>query len=350
MRAVISFLAIVLACSACVHDADDCRNTRTCDPPPDAGTTVIYVVSDAGVQCDGVCAPIGGESLGWTKGPFLLTRPMSKMLPTKNPCPDSAPKQTLQGYATPDQTLACPSCSCALPTGGCLLPETVTASPSPACPSDGDAGVPFDPPSSWDGGCTMNDAIVDVDCDGGTCVQSVTAIAMILTESCAPTTPAIPQDVKWADFAYTCEGEANGTCPSAGDICVPKATDGFALCVRHDGDDDVFTCPTGYPFRSVYYLGAEDTRMCAPCICEPPEASKCSSLVSFYADDACTEQIASVTATNASSMCAEVPPGSPLGSKQASPPTYTPGSCKPSGGQEIGSVQPTHPSTFCCQK
>ena len=347
MRAVIGILAVVAFGSGCGHDLDDCRNTRTCPTPPDAG--VIYVVSDAGVQCDGVCAPIGGESNGWTRAPFLLARPKSNALPPK-PCPEKAPNFVFQGHAMPDQTLACPSCSCAPPTGECLLPETVTASPSPTCPSEaGDAGVSFDPPSAWDGGCTTNDAIANTDCDGGTCVQSVTVGSMFLTESCAPILPVTPKDVKWGILAYTCEGVANGTCPYAGDICVPKASDGFALCVQHEGDDDVFTCPPGYPNRSVYYLSAKDARQCAPCKCEPPEGSKCSSLVSFYADDACTEQVASVTATNASLMCAEIPPGSPLGSKQANPPTYMPGVCKPSGGEAVGSVQPSHPFTFCCQ-
>lgn len=348
MRGLIGFLAVVMIGSGCVDAADDCRNTRTCDPPPDAGVTVIYVASDAGVQCEGVCAPIGGTSEGWTKAPFLFAQPLAPTLP-KNPCPTDAPRVFFQGHAVPDQTLACPTCSCAPPTGMCVLPETITASPSPACPSDGDAGVQFNPPSAWDGGCTTNDAIADVDCDGGTCVQSVTAGSMILTESCAPLPPDVAQDVKWAAFGYTCEGEANGTCPSAGDICVPKAPDGFKLCVSREGDEDFFACPQEYPKRYIYYLSAIDTRMCAPCACEPPEGSNCSSLVAFYADDACAEQIASVTATNASSMCAEIPPGSPLGSKRANPPTYTSGSCKPSGGEEVGSVQPNHSFTFCCK-
>src|SRR5262249_22766239 len=98
------------------------------------------------------------------------------------------------------------------------------------------------------------------------------------------------------------------------------------------------------------YLGADDTRACAPCTCGPPEGGTCAALVSVYADDACTQQIGSVTANAAGLMCVDVPQGSPLGSKEASSPTYTPGSCEPSGGGEIGSVQPTYPLTFCCQE
>jgi hypothetical protein len=211
--------------------------------------------------------------------------------------------------------------------------------------------VPFDPPSAWDGGCTTNEATSDVNCDGGTCIQSVTAGSLTLTESCAPISPPVPQDVTWTVFAYTCEGQASGTCSDAGVVCVPKAPEGFTLCISREGDDDFYKCPSDYPSGpAVYYEDATDTRMCDPCTCEPPGGSTCSSLVSFYTDDTCAEQIASVTATAASAMCAEIPPGSPLASKQASTPLYTPGSCKPSGGGQLGSVQPNHPITFCCQK
>jgi hypothetical protein len=49
-------------------------------------------------------------------------------------------------------------------------------------------------------------------------------------------------------------------------------------------------------------------------------------------------------------MCVDVPAGSPLGSKEAAPPVYAPGSCQPNGGGEIGAVQPTDPYTFCCNQ
>ncbi len=348
MRKLIGSFAAMVLCSACADGADDCYNTATCPLPPDAGPTVIYVTPDAGL-CDGVCAVRGTESNGWTKDPFLLAQTKAKALPAK-PCPQTAPHFGVQVYAMPDPNLACPACSCAPPTGECLLPDTVTASPSPACPSDGDAGVPFNPPSAWDGGCTTNEAISYMNCDGGTCIQSVTAGSLTLTESCAPVPPPVPQDVTWVDSAYTCEGDANGTCPDAGNVCVPKAPEGFTVCISREDDDDFYKCPPDYPARYPYYRGATDGRMCAPCTCEPPEGSTCSSLVTFYTDDTCAEQIASVTATTASAMCAEIPPGSPLASKQASPPLYTPGSCKPSGGGQVGSVQPNHPITFCCQQ
>jgi hypothetical protein len=120
--------------------------------------------------------------------------------------------------------------------------------------------------------------------------------------------------------------------------------------VNRAGDDSNLMCPPGYPTRIVVYLAAEDNRDCAPCGCEPPQGSSCSSLVSLYADDACSVQVGSVTATSSSLMCVNVPAGSPLGSKEAAPPVYTPGSCQPNGGGEIGAVQPSDPYTFCCDQ
>ena len=91
MREVIGFLAIVMACSACVHDADDCRNTRTCDPPPDAGVTVVYVTSDAGL-CDGVCAPLPPAGTDWSPQPFIGWFGFTTALPDSDKrCPSKTP-------------------------------------------------------------------------------------------------------------------------------------------------------------------------------------------------------------------------------------------------------------------
>jgi hypothetical protein len=125
---------------------------------------------------------------------------------------------------------------------------------------------------------------------------------------------------------------------------------GFSICVSLEGDDSVITCPTQYPVRRVYYLAGEDDRGCSPCECSPPQGDSCSSLVSIYADDACSEPVGAVQAESSGPTCVSVPAGSPVGSKQASAPTYTPGMCQPSGGEMTGSVKPNHPYTICCQQ
>jgi len=346
MRAVIGCLATVMFGSGCGNAADDCRNTLTCPPP--------VVVSDAGVECSGVCVPAVADSL-WSPVPFVFWRGMTKNLAIAD-CPAKAPNRSQFYYAIPDQTpLSCPTCSCAPSTGSCALPETVTVSGSPVCPSDaGDAGVPFDPPSAWDGGCTTNDAIAAVDCDGGPCVATVGPVAPIYP-ACAPTQAVVPKNVTWANAAFTCGGGTNnGACedPAAACAAAPSTLPpGFYICVSMDGDDSIVPCPAGYPVRSVYYLGGEDNRGCVDCECGPPQGDSCSSsLVSFYADDACSVQVGALTATSSGPMCVSIPAGSPLGSKQASVPSYTPGTCQPSGGVPTGSVEPKHPVTFCCQQ
>ncbi len=347
MRAVMGILAVVAFGSGCGHTIDDCRNTRTCEPPPDAGTTVIYVASDAGVKCDGVCVPLPGGSTGFYPQPFLRWDGPAMALPIKKACPSNAPVPGQSWYSTPDPAQPCPTCSCAPPTGVCMLPETVTVSASPMCPSD--AGVPFNPPDAWDGGCTTNDAIAALECDGGDC--SATVGPMLPVDECVPNQSIIPKLVTWGFVAYSCNGKTNdGECNDAGEVCVPQPPKEFNICVSRQGDDSLIECPQGYPARSVFYVAANDDRGCTACGCDPPQGSTCSSLVSLYTDGACSMQIGAVTATSSSSMCVDIPAASSLGSKQASPPTYIPGSCQPNGGKATGTVQPLDPFTFCCQK
>jgi hypothetical protein len=350
MRALISFLAVVLFCSGCGHAAEDCRNTRTCPPPSDAGAVVV--VSDAGVECNGACAPALANIAGWSSQPFILWRGQVMKMPTPL-CPHDT-KATQLWYSTPVQTpLSCPTCSCEPSTGSCALPGTIAVSASSVCPSEaGDAGVPFDPPSDWDGGCTTNDAILAVDCDGGPCVATVGPMDPI-DAGCAPIQAVVPKLVTWGFAAYGCAVSTNnGTCDDIGQVCAPKPpTDvGFSLCVSRQGDDPLVQCPPGYPHRSVFYLGGDDERGCAPCECGPPQGESCSSLVSLYSDDVCTVQVGSVTALSSGPMCVSIPNGSPLGSKQATAPVYTSGSCQASGGEPTGSVQSLDPFTFCCQE
>lgn len=338
----IRLLAVAVLCSGCPDYAGNCHHTLTCVEPADAGPTIIYVVSDAG--CDGVCVPID-NALGW--GPPML---LAKTKATQSPaCPGNAPNIQQIMYADPIQSLPCPTCSCEPPTGVCMMPQTMTANTALECPSD--AGVPFNPPDAWDGGCTTNDAIDGGACDSGFCVKSVTVAAVTPNESaCVPTQSVTSTEVTWQTIGYNCAGSTNsGVCASPSDVCAAAPSTGYALCISREGDDPLVLCPMPYPHRSVFYLSANDMRGCSTCTCDLPQGGACSSLVSIYADDACSTLVGVVTATSDDSMCIDVPPGSPLGSRQATPPTYTPGSCQPSGGQETGSAQPEDPFTFCCQ-
>lgn len=343
MHRAFSLLAVVLFCTGCPNAAGDCRKTLSCDPPDAA---VVYVEGDAGLPCDGVCVPPPTAGFGWSP-PFLFWRGEPGKMPAER-CPPDAPTAGQMLYASPDDAPSyCPICSCAPSTGMCTLPGAITVDSSPMC--SGDGGVPFDPPSGWDGGCTTNDAITTLQCDGGACSAAVEA--MVPLDSCIPVIDAIPKKVIWAINAYSCTGGTNqGACADSGEVCIPgppTPPPGFGICTSKDGDDPLIECPPDYPTRYVLYLGAEDTRNCSPCACEPPQGSSCSSLVSLYSDDACAMQVGSVTATSTGSMCVDVPPGS-LGSKAASPPKYNPGTCQPTGGEATGSLLPLDPFTFCC--
>jgi hypothetical protein len=46
--------------------------------------------------------------------------------------------------------------------------------------------------------------------------------------------------------------------------------------------------------------------------------------------------------------CIEVP-GNSLGGKTVTAPFYQPGTCEPTGGEPIDSIELKGPSTFCCQ-
>ena len=346
MRRGIELLAITLFCAGCPDAAGDCRNTLSCPLPPDAGAGVVYVVSDAGLPCEGVCAPLAGDSAGWSWQPFLFRQIEPALGPPETPCPANAPRKGIEVHANPGQAFSCPLCSCEPPSGACRLSETMTAGAA-SC-GDADGGAPFDPPEGWDGGCVGSGSLAAA-CDGGPCVQSATAGPLVVEESgCVPGPPVVTKDVIWDALAYTCEGNVQGTCPSPGDICAPKPSGDFTLCVSRQGDDPLVPCPEGYDARYVLYLGAADTRGCAACTCGPPEGSACSSLVTFYTDAACEDPVGAVTATSASPMCVDLPAGAGPGSEQASPPSYVPGACQPGGGGETGSVQPVDPFTFCC--
>jgi hypothetical protein len=345
MRRLIGILAVVLFTGGCGHNLDDCRNAKTCPSPPNT-------VSDAGAHCNGLCVPAVVYSNGWSPLPFLLWRGTANEAATVD-CPDEAPTRSQPYYASPDQTpMSCPACACEPSTGACALPEIVAVGASSTCPSEaGDAGVPFDPPSGWDGGCTASESTAAADCDGGLCQVTIGPVAPI-NAACAPTQAVVTKSITWTNTAFACVGGTNnGACEDPGTVCAPAPSTlppGFSVCVSYDGDDSIVLCPAGYPLRSVYYLGGEDDRGCAACECGPPQGDSCSSsLVSLYSDDACAVLAASVLTMPANPVCVS---GTPLGSKQASAPIYTPGTCQPSGGEPTGSVEPKHPVTICCRQ
>lgn len=353
MRNWIALLVLASLSSACANAAEDCNNTLTCPLPPDASMTVVDA---GGPTCDGECVPVN-ES-GWQE-PWLLWLGYDRVLAPQ--CPEQAP--TKRDYYAPLPAPPCGACGCDAPTGSCSLPATADAN-SAACPaaSPGTAQTSFDAPSAWDGSCTAEQAIAaNLDCGGAPCVQSVTFASLVLSEAgCAPKPPVVPHDnPKTLTLARTCAGATRGYCADSGHACTPgrpKNADkpGFwTYCVAHEGADDAYTmtCPLAYPRKHVFSIDYFDARTCTSCTCGPPEGSDCTSTVSVYEDNACSTatELGSVAVSSALPVCLDLLPGSPLGSKAATPPLYEPGSCQPSGGEPTGDIEKIGPVTFCCQ-
>src|SRR5262249_31414349 len=124
----------------------------------------------------------------------------------------------------------------------------------------------------------------------------------------------------------------------------------FSICVSRQSDDTSVICPPGYSNPVVFYGSVADTRSCSACSCSPAQGSTCSSSVTIYADSTCSAQLGSIVVTSPASVCLSFPPGSPLGSKKATTPTYHAGSCQASGGVMSGSLELKEPATFCCQQ
>lgn len=337
-----------------------CPDTRIPICAPDSGPHDYccfadeYDAGDAaadgpiGPVCPGECVP--GPAPGWDE-PNLLWIGSNGKAPS---CPAQASNEGYNGYADLHAANECGACQCGAPSGTCGLPAHLTAAAASCNASDdGTPTTPFDPPAGWDGGCTTSDALpAGQSCAGSLCAQSVTIDPLTLVETgCVPSQLPVPKNTttSWATHGRYCQGWPAVACPTSGDVCAPARSpgDGFLLCIFQKGDND---CPLTGPYteRHVLYSGFEDTRTCSPCTCGPPSGSTCSTEVTFFTDDACSDQLVSATVTDAAPSCHDVPAGSALGSKSAAPPTYAPGVCQPGGGEPMGAATPVGASTFCC--
>jgi hypothetical protein len=147
-----------LLTAACSDWATDCNHNANCTPP-------------AGWQppCEGQCVPEGYA--GWID-PYLVW--LGEGEPPM--CPQQARGDYYDGIAEPAPPM-CGPCACQPSTGSCAFPATMTAT-ADQCPGTG-PGMPFDPPSGWDGSCTTQDALGDG-------IQSVRVAALAIEEGCVP--------------------------------------------------------------------------------------------------------------------------------------------------------------------
>jgi hypothetical protein len=298
---------------------------------------------DANDGCDGVC--VSGPAASWDY-PSLLWIGNEKDAPS---CPAGAPKINYTGHADLDAPLNCDTCTCAAPTGSCSLPATMTA--NAAMCGGGGATTPFDPAGGWTGACDTNVAIASGKlCGGVKCVQSLTVGPLKVMEGgCTPSQPPAQASPTWKTYALGCQRFPYMPCQNGQSLCVATPPPGFRVCIFHVGDNEC-TGPVLAPYteKHLFYEKFQDTRACSACACGAASGSTCSSTASIYTDGACSTLAYSATVDATGPACHDLPPGTPLGSKSATPPAYTPGTCAPSGGVGTGAATGINPSTYCC--
>lgn len=283
--------------------------------------------------------------------------------PTGQPvpdCPNGAPLDVWDGHANLLQT-TCAACSCQPPNGSCELPTNLKAYYTPVCPAPANASFqPFDAPIGWDGSCTpVNPVMADPNCLGGNCIQGLTIDPPVVKDPPACKlgipTPMDPVPARWEKNVRMCIGNLPfRVCGDGATLfCAATPPAGFLACVQKKGVLVDTDCPSNFPHKMFAYKSFTDASTCSPCACDAPAGSKCSTGISVYLEKAdCTgaDQKLIVDSTQPSG-CASLPPGAGLLSKRADPPTYTPGSCKPSGGELLNPAEPdlSGARTFCCQ-
>ncbi len=312
------------------------------------GGTDAAEETDAATACEGACVP--RPTFKW-RGPVLVALGAESDLP---PCPDQAQiaKDLSADLVVPPA--ACGVCSCDPPVGSCTLPtEMVASTATCAGAPSGTWFSPFDAPGGWDGACTSKDGLAG-GCNGVLCIKSLTIDPLLVTEGeCTPAmsgSSGPPGKPTWSTFARICEGtphSGSGGGETSAQTCVPAVAPGFVQCAYQDGDVPCGLTPP-YTKRHVLYEGYTDTRGCSPCACGEAVGGACSAKVSVFITPVCADLLGLFPIDALGPKCFDLPPGTALASKSASPATYVPGACLSSGGTPTGTVERLGPTTFCC--
>jgi hypothetical protein len=303
---------------ACVPAIEDCTNGID----DDGDNAADCADSDCGAF---TCA--AGVPPGWN-GPvaFAEGKP-NQPVACQGPYADSA----YQGKGG----LTCPAATCS--ACGCTSPESVGCS----APTLGWYGfgcmIGISTPTKAETTCTVAGSIdigqVDVGGSspyGGRCTPSGGTAAL--------------GAAGWGTTAHACapRGLVQGGCGNA-QVCAPRPTTPFEgrLCVFAPGS---LPCPPGYDHdRRIYFSGYSDTRTCSACNCGDPAGVTCGGRVQLYMDQSCPDSDAVTVALNTTCFDA---------GKYTQAAKYLPsisgGACPRSGGDPVGSCQPTIPTTVCC--
>jgi hypothetical protein len=292
----------------------------------------------------------------WT-GPDEV--PLGPDAPTVPACPGGTGHISYEGRADLVAPPACYPCTCEPSVGSCALPSTLTAH-SVTCETldQPHSDVSFDAPATWDGKCDNMNPI------GPGMIQSLTVAPLTVEQEWCAVGPPVPAQVVapyWRTAARACKGLAWSSCEGAKDsTCIPEddvRIPGSKLCILQGGDH---VCPlipdSPWTERQVFYHSKpQDSRQCTECTCGPPTGSMCTATISVYenSDNTCSGPVVFGQLPISSAEpgpCFDLsPPGKPMGSKSATFPSYTSGTCESIPGTPIGEAKAIDPTTFCCK-
>lgn len=166
----------------------------------------------------------------------------------------------------------------------------------------------------------------------------------------APSPPVLPEPV-WAQRGRACGGATQGGgCGGGACVARPSAPFKALACIGRVGDH---TCPAGFPTKSQFSAGVNDTRDCSGCTCGAPSGASCSGSLTLGSNATCSADVATL---NAPGQCASVgpdpsPPTPPYLESRSARYNQGPAStatCAPGGGQPTGGVTAGTTVTICC--
>lgn len=297
---------------------------------------------DAGGCAAGSCA----ETPFYWDGPALL---WSGPAGTAPECPSGPTGIAWEGHADLVAPATCEACTCEPSTGSCALPSKFEARTN-ACSVPGGVTASFDAPFPWDGQCDTAAQLPPG------AASSLTIEPLKVTENgCTAGPPVAAKIVSayWATDARACHGPEFSPCQDKASACIPtEDPPEFRVCITKEG---TVACPafSGAIFteQHIFYQGINDDRECSTCSCGPPTGSVCTATVSIYTGGMCgAPHLDQVNISSVSSKCLDIqPPGQALGSKDAGPTKFTPGTCHPIGGEPKGSAAASDAKTYCCR-
>jgi len=335
--------------------ADDAYDVTDAAPPDAARSDAASSSAkdggtDAGTSAQDPCpSEMCRERLAHWDGPWLLWAGPPEQAPE---CPVfGATGIAWEGYADLAPT-ECAPCECSASSGTCELSSVMTAH-DVQCKALGDPhhDISFDAEAGWTGACDGAHTIPK-----SADVVSLSASAIKIHEDGCKVVSTTPRDrgalpAQWKTLALACAGSNWTPCEQSNAVCIKSFPEPFSLCLSHEGDVE---CPAWSTWRGkrTFYGGVDDRRECTECSCGPPKGSTCAASLSVY-ETTCggTAVLGKVPISSVDDSCFDVlPPGLPLGSKTATAPVYTAGTCEalpstPSGG----TAEKTDPVTFCCE-